>query len=702
MAKIINCTIGQNQSHYKVYIEWECTQNSSKNQSTVTARLQLQKKTGYSFNTVSPVTVGFAMNGTTYTESKVVNIDDGKSAGTVYTLFSKSLTITHSSDGTQKIKFSCNNTDYGLGSGGYGPGNIKLSETTVELPAIPRAATLDKITNSSGTTITTIAANNSIRVYYSPKSTEFYHKACCYVGSTLVADEPLGKPSEIKQTYKTITVAPTWIPASESEPLTIKLFTFSDNNYTKQVGCQSKSITVTIPDSFKPTPSLTVSLTTGHNLSGAFYLQGISSASITASAIPGTGASLTSLNLTGGGIYESSSGDAITKNTTLDSTGTITYTATATDSRQRSVSTSKDVTVLPYVAPSYKNASVVRCNSSGTPTGDGTYALCKVYCSVQSINVSGEKNPYTVTVKYRGETASSWTTFKTQTNVAPTTTDISLTTTSCQLSLDKTYKFQITITDSVGRSVTSKDLIVRGNQRPINISRNNTGVAIGGLATSDDRSPAVNGLFEVMWPMETHNSVRLLDGATINRGVTINGGCTVASTLTARAANTQEGYTIVTRKTETSEGNSAYSDGIYLLSALTDGTSYKLGLVGKFNRQQIGGSITWHTSDVRLKENISDSKTDALDIVSQMKIRQFDWKGGKHQNIGFIADELEQIDPLLSVGGGYLDDGSMNIKSIDTLYLLGYVTKAVQELAEQNKELREKVQLLESKINLKE
>ncbi len=94
-------------------------------------------------------------------------------------------------------------------------------------------------------------------------------------------------------------------------------------------------------------------------------------------------------------------------------------------------------------------------------------------------------------------------------------------------------------------------------------------------------------------------------------------------------------------------------------------------------------SISCPASDIRLKENIADTDVEALPIIEQMRIRQFDWQGkGTHQKIGFVADELEEIDPRLSIGGGYDEDGCMDVKCVDTFYLLGYLTKAVQELGE--------------------
>ena len=102
-------------------------------------------------------------------------------------------------------------------------------------------------------------------------------------------------------------------------------------------------------------------------------------------------------------------------------------------------------------------------------------------------------------------------------------------------------------------------------------------------------------------------------------------------------------------------------------------------------------NIAFSTSDIRLKTNIEDAGIEALPIVNRMKVRAFDWTDGRkdiHQSIGVIADELEKIDRRLSVGGGYAEDGSINYKSVDTLYLCGYLLKAIQELSAEVKALK--------------
>lgn len=132
------------------------------------------------------------------------------------------------------------------------------------------------------------------------------------------------------------------------------------------------------------------------------------------------------------------------------------------------------------------------------------------------------------------------------------------------------------------------------------------------------------------------------------------------------------------------------------------GTSYKnyIEVRGQFTGAKNFVTSKFYSgsapSDIRLKENIEASETDALETVNRMKVRQFDWKermGGWHQNIGFVADELEEIDPNLALGGGYDENGEMDVKQINSPYLLNYAIKAIQELSakvdEQEKHIKE-------------
>lgn len=137
------------------------------------------------------------------------------------------------------------------------------------------------------------------------------------------------------------------------------------------------------------------------------------------------------------------------------------------------------------------------------------------------------------------------------------------------------------------------------------------------------------------------------------------------------------------------------------------GTSYKnyIEVRGQFTGAKNFVTSKFYSgsapSDIRLKENVKNSETDALETVNQMKVRQFDWKermGGWHQNIGFVADELEEIDPNLALGGGYDENGEMDIKQINSPYLLNYAIKAIQELSAKVDEQEKRIKELERRL----
>lgn len=104
-----------------------------------------------------------------------------------------------------------------------------------------------------------------------------------------------------------------------------------------------------------------------------------------------------------------------------------------------------------------------------------------------------------------------------------------------------------------------------------------------------------------------------------------------------------------------------------------------------------GGSAdpTASVGEPNVIENIKDTDVVALPLINSIQMHQFDWKNdGGHQCIGMIADELEQLDSKLSIDGGYDERGRMNVKSVDTLYLMGYLVKAVQELSAEVEQLK--------------
>ena len=176
--------------------------------------------------------------------------------------------------------------------------------------------------------------------------------------------------------------------------------------------------------------------------------------------------------------------------------------------------------------------------------------------------------------------------------------------------------------------------------------------------------------------------------ATIGKSLSVGGNATVNGPLMFYDLENQAKTSGKVKRQPVASVSADDSQVAYLFS----GTGSKHGDAATYRRLGIrakwGGSgfstdylyTTSQVSDIRLKENIESSETDALETVNRMKVRQFDWKewmGGWHQNIGFVADELEEIDPNLALGGGYDENGEMDVKQINSPYLLNYAIKAI-------------------------
>lgn len=197
--------------------------------------------------------------------------------------------------------------------------------------------------------------------------------------------------------------------------------------------------------------------------------------------------------------------------------------------------------------------------------------------------------------------------------------------------------------------------------------------------------------------------------ATIGKSLSVGGNATVNGTLMFYDLENQAKTSGKVKRQPVASVSADDSQVAYLFS----GTGSKHGDAATYRRLGIrakwGGSgfstdylyTTSQVSDIRLKENVKNSETDALETVNRMKVRQFDWKermGGWHQNIGFVADELEEIDPNLALGGGYDENGEMDVKQINSPYLLNYAIKAIQELSAKVDEQDKRINELERRL----
>ena len=124
-------------------------------------------------------------------------------------------------------------------------------------------------------------------------------------------------------------------------------------------------------------------------------------------------------------------------------------------------------------------------------------------------------------------------------------------------------------------------------------------------------------------------------------------------------------------------------------------------LDGSWKWFSLGRVCSTALSDIRLKGDIRDTEVeDATKVIEAMQIRSFERKDShKKYKIGFIADELEQLDPNLVDGGGEVD-GHPYYKSVNNLQMLAYVVKGMQELNSKVTILEKENKRLKQKLNM--
>ena len=138
----IKCSVTKS-SWYEMYIEYSIQGDATNNKSKISHSLKLKQLTDtYDFSGTMDVT--YYVAGTKYSFNDTVDIDDKGNKGYIVTIKSGTTTISHDTKGDASFKVSCSGS---CNSGGWGPGTISLSETTVKCPRLP----IFKLSISAGT-----------------------------------------------------------------------------------------------------------------------------------------------------------------------------------------------------------------------------------------------------------------------------------------------------------------------------------------------------------------------------------------------------------------------------------------------------------------------------------------------------------------------------------------------------------------------
>ena len=297
-------------------------------------------------------------------------------------------------------------------------------------------------------------------------------------------------------------------PDSDSATMTIRVETMRDEPThgvpVEIIGDTAQTVEFTVPTSWVPTV-LQPTRATGVNTYNGLTLQNLSSAQIYVSARATTGASLTSIKITGPGINQTvENPSTLTTVTTgvLTQSGYLTWTITATDSRGRQGTwKSQPLTVTRYRLPT-GTLTVHRCDANGTANDLGGYMTATLKATIDT-SISGNEGAAEVKL---GSTSIG--------STSGETAAFTLTTSPSAASTTSTYTVSATVTDSAGGSVTITTKLSTA-QVLMDLKAGGDGVAFGGSATESNVVAIKGG-----WKLKIDTPLEVAYGGTGASGVT--------------------------------------------------------------------------------------------------------------------------------------------------------------------------------------
>jgi hypothetical protein len=447
----ITGSFSSNNNNVGIYITWTSTQNINNNTSSVTAKLYVKRKTSYATTCKPSTPISLTINGSTSSDTISVNVGN-LSVGSSKLLLTKTVTVTHDSDGAKSISIS-GKIDFS----GHNPG-VGRASSTVSLPTIPRATT---------PTLSTTSANlgASITIDLSSRATSsFTHTLSYKMGSTTNAI--VSKTSKTSVSF-TIPTSLASLISGTSGKLHFYCTTYNGNTQIGSMVTVSMTVKVSSSSYSPSVTATTTQITGGTNSSVTGYYKGVSKVKVTITATPKEGARISSYTLSVGGVTKTSSSNTITSDI-INKTGTLAIIVSATDSRGYSSSATLDsISVKDYSAPSITSFSATRqgIDDDGdlVEMSNGDRIAVKVGYSFNS-NVSSSYRTYNL---YYGTSSN------------PTTNASIGSSTSKTISgLSTTSKYYLKYVISDGIKTTSKEITVTATLPLLHLNSSGNGLGI--------------------------------------------------------------------------------------------------------------------------------------------------------------------------------------------------------------------------------
>lgn len=375
---------------YQLKIAWSVgSQSVANNTSSVTVKVQLVSTgSSYTINSSATKSGSVTINGTKYTFSFTASLSGNQTK----TLYTKTVTVAHNADGTKTCSFS---TTCGINVtlGGTYYGNVTASGTGT-FDTIARASSIASVTSS-----VSVNGSNEVTVSITRAASSFTHTVVFSFGSYSKTTTGVG-------TSTSYAIPTSWlnaIPNATSGTAKVTVTTYSGS--TKIGSAVSKNFTLTVPSSVVPTISGATMAEAVSGLAAKFgaYVQNKSKIAVKITAAGAYSSTIKAYKTTiqGANFTAASFTSGI-----LTKSGTSTATITVTDSRGRTASTTRSITVIAYAAPKITAFQGFRCLADGTENYEGTYLNAKLSFAISSV---GSKNDKSYTLSYRPKNTEAWT-----------------------------------------------------------------------------------------------------------------------------------------------------------------------------------------------------------------------------------------------------------------------------------------------------
>ncbi len=396
------------------------------------------------------------------------------------------ISIPHNSDGTKTFNYSFS----------FSP-QITYNGTWIGTVTGSGSITCDPIARATSPSVSasSVAMGSSVTISTPRASGSFTHTLTySFAGATGAIASEVGT----SYTWAVPLSLASNVPNATSGTCTITCTTYNGSTW---IGAKTVSLTLTVPSSVVPAIS-SVSVTEAtEGLAAKFgaFVQNKSALAVSISASGSYGSTITKYET-----YVQSAPYYTASFTTgvITVSGAIDIATTVTDSRGRTATSSKSVTIIEYSPPTIELLKCWRIDPAGAEDDDGERLAMQMKFSISSV---GGKNDHTYALKYKVSADTEFTTFASGT-ASLVYDDTQLRTSAPVLSADNSYTIRLEIADYFETRVA--DFNLSSSFTLINYGSSGKGIAFGKASEKDG--------MEIAMDVQLYNELETKSGGTFD------------------------------------------------------------------------------------------------------------------------------------------------------------------------------------------